>query len=290
MCVLPDKHWAAQRIPEGNFSVITGFYPITEINFSLKDDFMYSNGLKEFALNKGFYHPDVNAFNFRQIFSLPESVKSPHNKKRILNIINEISTSTIKEEDEIPFSIKPANKITLFSLKNLLRSHGMGAGKGIDKHKEDYYPVCSAENTYSVIMELRNWMPKELSSIMWFSPLKPCMQPYVPLYANINSIPNNFNRAKASDAYTEHNNNKGISAGRKNLFFSLYLYGKKIESNQAQLNSRLKFIREKEQSFEEQLQKKEGKIMDSYKRGLIITSLKKDITSFNLKLLSGAYR
>ncbi len=285
MCILPGNNWLAQRVPDGAVAVITGYYPVNEVDFE-NESFMYSPGIKEFAIQMGLYHPDVNEkFNFRKIFSSPASAGSQKNKRTVIQVFNELSGFNFREDDDLPFFITTSRKLDINYFKNIMRFHGINSGIK-DIHNPSNFPICTLETTYSAVIQLRNWMPRELASILWYAPLRPCLQVFTPFYSVIQRVPSPFYRGNSLKALLEHDSIKGFAAGKKTPLFSIHLQNEEITANPESGIRKLKtMILQKEKKYIEEIEKKEKKVMDLYKRGLVTGSIVKDISEFNLKLI-----
>ncbi len=291
MCVLPGKHWVAERIPDMNVSVLGAFYPITEINLSDEDFYLASDGILDFAIEKGWFHKDVNVFNFRTIFGAPESYQNHDNIYRVLAAINKISKFKYEENDGIPLFFPPKKQLSLSEMKSLLRSHS-SRNLNDPSHGKGYVSVCDDLNVYSFVAQMRNWLPKEIGTLVWFSPLQPCMQEYIPLYVNIGHLPSKLSPGSPDKALLNQSVSISTSPGNKNLYFTLSLRNKAYLKDYSieKMEKIKKKLFELEKNYIEKIEEKENKIMKSISNQSYISTLRDDITKFNLKLISKSYR
>jgi dipeptidase len=54
----PGAIWVAQRVPDDHALVVANWSIIKEVDESDKENFMYSDNYKQFAIDKGWYHPE----------------------------------------------------------------------------------------------------------------------------------------------------------------------------------------------------------------------------------------
>ncbi len=291
MCVLPGKHWVAERIPDMNVSVLGAFYPITEINLSDDEYYLASDGIMDYAVEKGWYHKDVNVFNFRAIFGAPESYQNQDNIYRVLTAINKISKFKYGENDGIPLFFPPKKQLSLSEMKLLLRNHS-SRNLNDPPHGQGYVSICDDSNVYSFVAQMRNWLPKEIGTLVWFSPLQPCMQEYIPIYANIGHLPAKLSPGSPDKALINQSVSIGTSPGNKNLYFTLSLRNKTYlkDYSMEKMDKMEKKLYEVEDSYKQKVEEKENKIMKSISNQNYISTLRNDITKFNLKLISKSYR
>ena len=201
------KHWVAARIPDNEIAIIPNYYTIGEIDLSDTINFMGSPDIISYAIKQGWYNPEKDGkFNFSKAYAKPESRQHPGNVHRIWRGVNLASGKQYSIENDFPFSFKRQDKISYHQIMNILRDHYEGTKLDHSKNYSLGSPyvlnkatICSKATQYSIVAQLRNWMPVEIRARIWISILRPDVQVYVPWYVNIEKTPNIY-RSYPSDS------------------------------------------------------------------------------------------
>ncbi len=212
LSVVYGKHWVAQRVPDNEVAIIPNYYTIGEINLNDRLHYLASPDIIDYAIKRGWYNPQTDgAFNFRKVYSDPDNLNALANKARHWISINALSKNIYTVEDEMPFSFIPKKKITLQDLFMVLRNHYEGTDYDLtdsyklgNPHHQKTMSICSDSNQYAFVAQLRDWMSVELGAVMWYAPIKPCVEPFVPIYNGMNTIPKNFNTTTNGEALALH--------------------------------------------------------------------------------------
>lgn len=132
----PDKIggvWAAQRIPDDHIAVSANVSRIGEIDFSDKDNFMYSDNVKSVAKKMGLWD-GKSPFSFWKAYSGQNYLKEPKNYSvRELYIMNQLAPSAgfTAELEELPLSVRPDNKVSLEDVARMLGSYYEGSADNL---------------------------------------------------------------------------------------------------------------------------------------------------------------
>lgn len=208
MAVVHGKQWVAWRIPDDHVAVIANRYTIGEIDLSDPAVCIGSEDVVTFAVENGWYNPDTDGpFNFREVYSKPESRWGIRNIARQWRGVNRLKAKPVPLKGPMPFIFKPARKLSLTDLFDELRDHYEGtefAGSPDwnNGNPHDYHimRICSDRNMYGVVAHLRSDMPAEIGSVMWVGMRRPCIQPFVPVFAGVTGFPDGFARIREPDA------------------------------------------------------------------------------------------
>ena len=212
LAVVNGKHWVAQRVPDGEVAIIPNYYTITKVNLNDRLNFLASPDLIEYAIGRGWYNPETDGeFNFRKAYSDQANLNNIVNKARHWISINMLSKKQYTIDDEMPFSFVPKEKIGLEKLFKVLRNHYEGTDFDLTKsykvgnpHHQKTMSICSDANQYGFVAQLRDWMSIEIGAVMWFAPIRPCVEPFVPVYNGMNVIPNNFASTNDEEGLRKH--------------------------------------------------------------------------------------
>ena len=211
MAVVNGKHWVAQRIPDDHVAIIPNYYTITAVNLFDTANFLGSPDIFDYAIQKGWLDPAApSGYNFRELYSDPGNLEAPVNKIRHWRSINMLSEKQYNIDDELPFSFKPKEKISLTDLFKVLRDHNEGS----EYDETDNYTkgnphemgrtICSNTTQYGFVAQLRSDMPVEVGAVIWLAPFRQCVHPFVPWYFGMINMPENFATGTYDKALQNH--------------------------------------------------------------------------------------
>ena len=188
--------WAAIRVPDSCYWVQANGYRIGHINIDDTANVITSPRLLDFCIMKGLWDPDMEPFNFREIFGgkVFSSENPYYNSRREWRGISVFSPSLNldPESKDFPMFLKPDEKINTEKLFSILRDHYNGT-------EFDGYPdtgkspgermIASSKCVHSDVIQLRGKMETNIGAIIWVGLSRPFSSPYVPFYFGINEIP-----------------------------------------------------------------------------------------------------
>ena len=205
MQIVKGKHYAIQRVPDDECAVIPNHYTIHDCDHKARG----YNELVNYAIKRGWYDPE-NIFDFAKVYQSKETygiAKNTHRHVRAFEILLDIDLSALlnQEWEPLPFSIKPAHKVNIATLKKILRTHYEGTSsnksEGNTPHFDSPLTVCNIDTLESTIAEIRR-RPERI--ILRKALGRPCFAPYVPFYFGINSIPEGYEDNDSEMALAEH--------------------------------------------------------------------------------------
>lgn len=201
------KHWVAKRVPDDEVAVIANCYTMQGINLSDTANYLGSPDIITYATARGWYNPSKDgAFNFAKAYSNPGSLDHPGNTHRQWRGVEMITGKTYDVNKQLPFSVLPKHKLSIKDIMDVLRDHYEGTKfdesglytKG-NPHKTNNATICADGTQYSVISQLRSWLPIEIAPVAWVAPYHPDIQNYIPFYPSITGFPDGY----ADGDYTE---------------------------------------------------------------------------------------
>ena len=198
MQIVHGKHYAIQRVPDDEVAVIPNHYTI-------KEPIKKARGYEElitYATERGWYKPDEGSFDFSRVYQAPESyghTKNTYRHVKAFEILLEMDLSGLLETEwqSLPFSIKPANKVSVETLKEILRAHNEHSTSHFDKP----ISICNIDTLESTIVRVR-FNPDRI--LIYKAQGRPCYTPYIPWYFGITSIPKGYEYVSAEKALFEH--------------------------------------------------------------------------------------
>ena len=176
------KHWVAQRVPDDAVVLLPNVYIIDKVNLHDKSNFLGSPKLIEYAIEKGWYDPaDGEGFNFAKSYGQRQQRLMDERHWRGQCLVTEKDIE--KEPDrKLPFSVKPAHKLSVKDIVAILRFHGESS-------------LCSKETQEAAVFQLRSNMPVDIGCIYWRCSAEPCSSILTPWYCGITETPKEYYKA-----------------------------------------------------------------------------------------------
>jgi len=214
--------WVALRIPDGYVSCHANLSRIGEIPFDDKENCMYSENVKSFAIEKGYYDPDSGEpFRFNLAYCPPTPSSLHSCATRVWSILRRCAPSlnlspdyhrAVKGAEPYPLWVKPDKKLSVQDVMALVRDHYEGTEydmtKGIDAGDfaspyrwrpltwevdgVEYIwerPVSTQQTAYSFISQSRSWLPDPIGGINWQGVDDAYTTCFVPFYCCVNGVP-----------------------------------------------------------------------------------------------------
>ena len=198
MQIVNGKHYAIQRVPDDEVAVIPNHYTIHDPDKRARG---YSE-LISYAKRRGWYKPEEETFDFSRVYQARESYghnKNTYRHVKAFEILLNMDLSGLlrTEWQTLPFSIKPAEKVNVDTLKKILRAHNEDSFSHFDKP----ISICNIDTLESTIIRIRH----NPDRILIYKALgRPCCSPYIPWYFGINIIPGCYEYMNAEKALVEH--------------------------------------------------------------------------------------
>jgi len=177
-------------------------------------------------------------------------------------------------EEQLPFSFKPKQKISLTDLYEVLRDHNEGTKYDKSKNYTNGDPhtkakgICANTTQYGFVAQLRSDLPPDIGYVMWLSPFRPCVHPFTPWYFGMVTMPENFNMGNYNTALETHFNKiENIKMYAPDHHFHQFPeYAKKIDKDYGDLITDVsKSVSEFESNLLFHQDKFEKDVLDVYK-------------------------
>ena len=206
------KHWIAQRVPDDQVAVIPNYYTIRNIDLTDTMNFLGSADIISHAINNDWFDPDSEEeFDFAKTYTARTSINHPGNINRIWRGISLLSKDKYSIDDKLPFSFTPFKKFDALDIMNIMKDHYENSeldesSMYIDgnPHFKNNATICSESTQYSFILKLRDNLPLEIGTMLWFSYFRPCVNLYSPIYLSIKSFPEEFANTSSDYAMDFH--------------------------------------------------------------------------------------
>ncbi len=191
--VVKGKHYAAKRVPDDEVMFIPNWYTIHGVDLSDEDNFVASQDIITYAVERGWHAPaapgDYVDFDFAQAYQDPEQ-KQTGNILRHKNALRLILGP--EPRDMKAFSVKPQKTLGIQDVKRILRTHYEGTpddisqGYALNPHRTGNRTICTGTTLESSIIQFRE---NPAFTCIWRATLNPCTSPYVPWYLGITKVP-----------------------------------------------------------------------------------------------------
>lgn len=193
MQIVHGKHYAVARVPDDEVAVIPNHYTIHEPDKNVPG---YEE-LVKYAERRGWTD---GTFDFARAYQSPESWgldKNTYRHVKAFEILLEMDLSELHrtEWQGLPFSIKPAHKVSVGTLKEILRSHV------VPPHCAKPLTICNTETLESTIVEVRD-NPDRI--VIRKALGRPAYSPYLVWYLGMPNVPEGYEDMSAEEALEEH--------------------------------------------------------------------------------------
>lgn len=213
----PGAHWAARRVPDDQVYTGANRSRLGVIDFNDTDNYMWSTDITALPEQMGWWKQGEE-FNFTDLFN-PTPYGYPfYASRREWRVFSLLAPSQnfelVDRNGHYDFTIKPDQGVTVQNIMDIYSDHlegteydltqGLAAGpfhnptrwqvpgsmKPEDAAKEDWErEIAQFRCTYSFVAELRQDMPGELGSVLWFGEDSPDTTVYTPIYAGTTEVP-----------------------------------------------------------------------------------------------------
>lgn len=212
--------WVAQRIPDDCVSAHANQARITTFPYDDKNNCLYSEDVIAFAREKGYFKGKNKDFSFSDTYAPLDYGALRFCEARVWSFFRKVDPamekyiSYVKAEtaERMPLWIKPTFKLSAQKLKEYMRdqyegteldiTRGIAAGTFGSKlrcspltFKVDSVeygherPVATQQTGFTLVAQMRNWLPDYIGGILWFGVDDAATSLYVPMYCGINAIP-----------------------------------------------------------------------------------------------------
>jgi dipeptidase len=221
--------WAAQRVPDDHISVVANAARIGEVDLAQPEFFMASANLRKVAEQRGYWKPESGQrFRFYEAYN-PEgrvSVAATRREWRVLSLLAP-SLNLQPNSNVFPFSVKPEKPVAPARIMELFRDTFEGTefdmvkdltvvdatGKTVKSPLANPFmpyemnkmlrlngawgwrcerPMARWYCMYATVTQSRGQLPDPVGGLVWFGYANPAMTTYVPLYAGISDLPDEY--------------------------------------------------------------------------------------------------
>lgn len=226
----PGAIWVARRVPDDMVTVTCNVSRIQEVHPEDTENYMASENYQQFAIDMGWWDPKSGEpFNWTKAYSPllgGWAISSDWVRNRLYYTYSKLDPDREwdpwAEVTSYPFAIKPKKKVSVQDVQELLRSHMDGTI--FDMYNADRWfirdgdqlaksplaspfptsaqrrllqipysrPIAKWDCAYSFVAQVRDGMPKEATTVLWFGYDNPHTTCYVPIYNGVVDTPKSW--------------------------------------------------------------------------------------------------
>ena len=281
--------WVAVRIPDDCISAHANQSRIRTFNQKDKQNVFFSKDVISFARKKGYFSGKDKDFDFSKAYAPADFSALRFCEARVWSFFNKWSTNMDKylsyasgkdlNADPMPLYIKPDKKLALKDVIDCMRdhyentpfdiTHDAGAGaysapyrptpltwKSEGKTYFNERPISTQQTGYTVIAQLRSWLPNAIGGILWFGNDDPNMISYTPVYCSATNVPKCYDKDTAD----------GVTFSWKSAFWVCNWVANMTYPRYSMLFPTVRQTRDKlDKRFEEQQKGIEQEALEAYK-------------------------
>jgi dipeptidase len=215
-------NWVALRVPDGYICAHANKARIGEFPLHDPDNCVYSPGVIDFAIARGYYDPaSGEPFRFNEAFDPSKPANRRSCSARVWSIFRRAAPSlnlppdyhrSVPGADPYPLWIRPDKRLSLQDVFNLMRDHfegtdfdmttGLDAGPfglpyrwrplGFQVDSVEYTwerPISTQQTGFSIVSQSRSWLPDAVGGVQWYGVDDTYFTCYTPLYCCLDTLP-----------------------------------------------------------------------------------------------------
>lgn len=224
--------WVARRIPDEHVGISANIPRIGRIDRADTENFMASDNVEQVCMDHGLWDGKGDFVFWKAIKC--DYARGKNFREREFFVFRALAPSLgiTYDMDEIPFSVKPDEKVDVRRVMELLRNNYEGSefdmcrnwlmdvpAKGDVPAHKDVSPLANPwltnnmRNTlntiapgtieftrtlavawcaYSTVIQLRDWLPDGVGGICWYSVDNPGQSPRIPIFCGDTALPKAF--------------------------------------------------------------------------------------------------
>lgn len=219
--------WVATRIPDGYISAHANQARITKINFKDKKNWLYAKDVVSFAREMGYFEGKDEDFSFCDAYAPIDFGAMRGCEARVWSAFNILGEGMIgdrkaeeyldyamgyNKENRLPLYIKPANKVGVKEVADVMRDHYEGSpmdmtvDAGAGGHHTPYRwrpmhfevngkqylnerALATQQTGFWIVCQSRGWLPDEIGGILWFGVDDAATSCLTPCYTSMTRVP-----------------------------------------------------------------------------------------------------
>ena len=255
----PDRKgavWVAVRIPDDCIAAHANQSRIHRFDRKDKKNVLFSKDVISFAREKGYFNGSDEEFSFSAAYAPADFGSQRYCDARAWSFFNRfvdgmeryldfVDGKHIGTSEVMPLYFKPKRKLSRQDVFAAMRDHYEGtpfditkdAGSGVygapyrptplswEYEGRQYFnerPISTQQAAYTVVAQLRSWLPDALGGILWWGNDDPNMVAYTPVYCHTRKVPVCYDTPEASDVAFSWNSAFWICNWVANMVYPRY--------------------------------------------------------------------
>ena len=260
--------WVALRIPDGYISAHANQARIQTFPLDDPENCLYSADVISFARERGWFSGPDSQFSFSDVYNPVDFGGARFCDSRAWSAFNILCDGAFEWEDadgvhtaaagdyldyamghnlqhRMPLWVKPARKVTLSALADVMRDHFEGTpmdmtedvGAGCNSLPYRWRPmeweldgktyvheraIATQQTGYWILCQARGWLPDEVGGIIWFGVDDAATSALTPVYTNVDAVPMPF--AEGNGSMTEYSPTSAFWQFNKVTHFAYLFY------------------------------------------------------------------
>ena len=241
--------WVAVRIPDGYISCHANQSRITTFPLNDPENCIYAPDVIDFARKQGWYIGPDSEFSFRDAYCPADFGALRGCEARVWSAFNILSNGWFtfddgngnmitkdayayvdyamghNPENRMPLWIKPAKKVTVKNVADVMRDHYEGTPLDISKdfgagpyhtpyrlsplsfkvNGQEYFnerPISTQQSGFVFVSQMRSTMPDAIGGVLWFGTDDANMTVFTPVYCCTDKVPVCYSRVDGADYIT----------------------------------------------------------------------------------------
>lgn len=225
--------WVAVRIPDDCIAAHANQSRIHRFDRKDKDNVMYADDVISFARKKGYFDGRDEDFSFSQAYAPADFSAIRFCEARVWSFFNKwvdgmeqyvdyASGRHIGKAEPMPLYFKPKRPLSLHDVMTSNRDHFEGtpfditADAGAGPYSAPYRPtpltwecdgktyfnerpISTQQTGFTVVAQVRSWLPDAVGGVLWFGNDDPNMVAYTPVYCGGKAVPECYNDPTADE-------------------------------------------------------------------------------------------
>ena len=219
--------WAAARIPDGYICAHANQARIDHIDFDDPENWLYAEDVVDFAREMGFFEGTDEEFSFCDAYAPIDFGGMRGCEARVWSAFNILGGGMIGDrkaeeyldfamgyngENKMPLFIKPAGKVGLKEVADVMRDHyegtpmDMTVDAGAGGHHTPYRwrpmyfeydgkeylnerAIATQQTGFWIVCQSRSWLPDEIGGVLWFGVDDAATSCLTPVYTTVKETP-----------------------------------------------------------------------------------------------------
>lgn len=196
--VVNGKHYVARKVQDDEIAIIPNHYTIRDADPEDTENFIMSKDLITYAIDQGWYSPkssNYKDFDFAKAYQKPDAYGKSSNVLRHKHGLEMLSGQKFDSVNDLPFAVKPTQKVGIEDVKSVLRTHYEGTqddltdGYKTSPHYTKNRVICTSTTQESFVVQFRE---NPDFTVIWRATGRPCVSPYIPWYLGNLKVPEGY--------------------------------------------------------------------------------------------------